>query len=290
MKSLANPYAGAPRRWLRGNIHTHTTASDGQADPQAVVDWYAARGYDFLAVTDHNLLLPLEGLDAHGMLLVSGEELTHPRSHVVGLGLSATLPRGESLQEQIDLIRDAGGLASICHPNWMGLSVEQIAPIQGYLAIELSNRVCHRLNGKGDSVAWWDALLAQGRRCWGVAVDDCHDLAIDGGFGWILVAAADCSWPAICGALVAGCFVASMGPSFQRVAVDGRAVTVWVSDCREVRFIGSGGRALHKSKASPAGMIREASFELPGGEPFVRIEAEDANGARAWTQPLWEQP
>jgi hypothetical protein len=38
---------------LRGNLHAHTTFSDGVRDPGALVAEYAARGYDFLAITDH---------------------------------------------------------------------------------------------------------------------------------------------------------------------------------------------------------------------------------------------
>ena len=38
---------------LRGNLHAHTTFSDGVRSPQALVDEYESRGYDFLAITDH---------------------------------------------------------------------------------------------------------------------------------------------------------------------------------------------------------------------------------------------
>lgn len=43
-------------RWYRGNTHTHTLWSDGDAAPEAAVDWYAANGYDFLVISDHNIL------------------------------------------------------------------------------------------------------------------------------------------------------------------------------------------------------------------------------------------
>lgn len=38
---------------LRGNLHAHTTFSDGVRSPAAVVAEYEAQGYDFLAITDH---------------------------------------------------------------------------------------------------------------------------------------------------------------------------------------------------------------------------------------------
>ncbi|MEZ6015357.1 MAG: hypothetical protein R3F49_09610 [Planctomycetota bacterium] len=45
-----------PQRWWKGNTHTHTLWSDGDGAPDLVVDWYRARGYAFLALTDHNQL------------------------------------------------------------------------------------------------------------------------------------------------------------------------------------------------------------------------------------------
>ena len=38
---------------LRGNLHAHTTFSDGVRSPVALVREYESRGYDFLAITDH---------------------------------------------------------------------------------------------------------------------------------------------------------------------------------------------------------------------------------------------
>lgn len=48
-----------PRRtnsWIKGNTHTHTMWSDGDAAPEWVADWYLSHGYDFLILSDHNLL------------------------------------------------------------------------------------------------------------------------------------------------------------------------------------------------------------------------------------------
>lgn len=39
---------------LRGNLHAHTTFSDGVRTPSALVAEYESRGYDFLAITDHD--------------------------------------------------------------------------------------------------------------------------------------------------------------------------------------------------------------------------------------------
>lgn len=43
--------------WLKGNLHTHTFWSDGDEFPESVAQWYKENGYDFLALTDHNVIL-----------------------------------------------------------------------------------------------------------------------------------------------------------------------------------------------------------------------------------------
>jgi len=43
-----------PQNWVRGNTHTHTLWSDGDAAPEQVIDWYPTNGYQFLVLSDHN--------------------------------------------------------------------------------------------------------------------------------------------------------------------------------------------------------------------------------------------
>ncbi len=75
---------------LRGNLHAHTTFSDGVRSPAALIAEYESLGYDFLAITDHEDLIPteywksLEWLSS-GLLLFHGIELNYdPLSQHVG--------------------------------------------------------------------------------------------------------------------------------------------------------------------------------------------------------------
>ena len=58
--ALVSPIAAQPvpsaTRWWRGNLHTHSLWSDGNDFPEMIADWYRAHGYDFLALSDHNVL------------------------------------------------------------------------------------------------------------------------------------------------------------------------------------------------------------------------------------------
>src|SRR5438132_1176146 len=43
-------------RWWKGNLHTHSFWSDGDDFPEMIADWYKRHGYQFLSLTDHNVL------------------------------------------------------------------------------------------------------------------------------------------------------------------------------------------------------------------------------------------
>jgi predicted metal-dependent phosphoesterase TrpH len=49
--------ASGAERWWKGNLHTHSLWSDGNDYPEMIVDWYQQRGYNFLALSDHNRML-----------------------------------------------------------------------------------------------------------------------------------------------------------------------------------------------------------------------------------------
>ncbi|MGV3531896.1 MAG: histidinol-phosphatase [Chthoniobacteraceae bacterium] len=46
----------SPKRWWKGNLHTHSLWSDGDDFPEMITAWYKENGYHFLAISDHNVL------------------------------------------------------------------------------------------------------------------------------------------------------------------------------------------------------------------------------------------
>ncbi|HYG20034.1 MAG TPA: histidinol-phosphatase [Ohtaekwangia sp.] len=42
--------------WYKGNLHTHSYWSDGDEYPEMIMDWYKTHGYNFVALSDHNIL------------------------------------------------------------------------------------------------------------------------------------------------------------------------------------------------------------------------------------------
>ena len=43
-------------RWWKGNLHAHSLWSDGDDYPEMIAHWYKSHGYDFLMLSDHNIL------------------------------------------------------------------------------------------------------------------------------------------------------------------------------------------------------------------------------------------
>src|SRR5688572_456340 len=78
--------------WLKGNTHTHTLESDGDSTPAEMVDWYAAHGYDFLVITDHDKVTRLA---SDKLVLILGEEITSrlPKKplHVNAIGIEEAI-------------------------------------------------------------------------------------------------------------------------------------------------------------------------------------------------------
>src|SRR5688572_22649879 len=54
--SIAQAADGSAPRWWKGNTHTHSLWSDGNDFPEMITDWYVKHGYNFLGISDHNIL------------------------------------------------------------------------------------------------------------------------------------------------------------------------------------------------------------------------------------------
>jgi hypothetical protein len=53
---LTTASCGSTKTWYKGNTHTHTLWSDGNGAPELVISYYTENDYDFLVLSDHNIL------------------------------------------------------------------------------------------------------------------------------------------------------------------------------------------------------------------------------------------
>ena len=187
-KHLVSTYVNGETDWLRGNLHTHTTESDGKLPPQQVVDLFAALGYDFLAISDHDKLTDPAPLDAKGMTLIPSVEVTAKGPHLQHIGATKRIAPEADRQQVLDNIAQDTGFAIMNHPNWTSnynhCPLETLEALKGYAGIEIFNGVILDLEGSELATDKWDRLLAQGRRVWGFANDDSHVYPDHAGRGW----------------------------------------------------------------------------------------------------------
>ena len=177
----SDPFS-SPGNWLKGNLHTHSTQSDGDLAPDAVVNWYADRGYDFLAITDHRIRTIVDPPAGDRLTLIPSmefdlwEEVTGFEFHVLGIGIKSIDEslRGESLRKTVGEIKNDGGLSILAHPYWHGLTTDVVLNCDGLDGMEVFNSTCEDMNGKGESGYLWDSLLDGGMDLLGFAVDDAH--------------------------------------------------------------------------------------------------------------------
>src|SRR5262249_26446493 len=87
----------APRE-IRGAIHIHSTLSDGRGTPSQIALAAKAAGLQFIIMTDHNLRTLTEPNYEHGVLVISGVELSTKKGHLVVIGTPRGLARADRLR------------------------------------------------------------------------------------------------------------------------------------------------------------------------------------------------
>lgn len=295
--------------WLKGNLHSHSTTSDGDSDPADVIGWYRSAGYDFLALTDHNQL-GQEGTAEGGMILVASEEVSASASaapvHVNAFGArSRVLPIlgddvTQTLAANVAISHAAGALTSVNHPNFKyALPLEALLDAAGSPLLEVYNghpEVENAGDRKHPSVeALWDACLSRGRWYWGVAVDDTHHLKkissshANPGRGWVVVRARARTSDAVLRALAAGDFYASTGVTLTDLVVTPWEVRATIDPGSgagryTTEFIGKGGKVLAEIEGLTPG------YSPKGDEGYVRAKIHGPGGKVAWTQPAPARP
>ena len=166
---ITNPYVSKDNVY-QGQLHCHSACShDGVDTPAVLITAYKNAGYDFIALTDHNVLTPDPGVS--GILFISGVEETANTLHdFTNIG-AASRVGFLSDQAVIDGILNQGAIPIIAHPTTGTWSDAQLLAVENYVAIEIHN------DTTGNQEDRWDTILSNKVRASGVAVDDCHDIA-----------------------------------------------------------------------------------------------------------------
>lgn len=298
----------APGRFHRGNIHTHSTLSDGVLDPGEVCRRYKAEGYDFIALTEHFIgvydfpMADTVPFRDDGFTTIIGAELHAGAQengelwHILAVGLPMDFAHpatrdffAESSQETGPEIAaravEAGAYVAIAHPHWSNLTHDDARSITSAHAVEAYNHGCATGCDRADGFHTLDVLLNEGRRLHLIATDDAHFSEPDHFGGWVMVKAEANEPDALLAALKAGHFYSSQGPDLRDIRVTETHVEV---DCSAVVSIivqanGNNAKALHGASMTTG----RVPLHLFAESPWIRITVIDAGGRRAWSNPIW---
>ncbi|MDR0343889.1 MAG: CehA/McbA family metallohydrolase, partial [Nocardiopsaceae bacterium] len=108
------------RRWLAGDLHSHTAHSDGVMTVQELARFAVTQGLDFLAVTDHNTISHQAELPAaaarYGISLLPGQEVTAAGGHAGAVGATEWIDFREPAGAWLESAERQGALLSVNHP------------------------------------------------------------------------------------------------------------------------------------------------------------------------------
>lgn len=279
---LVSPYLTSGFEWLRGNLHTHTTNSDGSLSPEDTARAYADAGYGFLCLSDHDTLTwPVAAPES--LVMLPGVEVGGG-PHILAVNVEKVIAYDAERQAVIDEIAAEGGMAVLNHPNW-GFDLNhfpqaQMEGLRGYAGIEIFNGVVDVLEGSSLATDRWDQLLARGVPAWGFAHDDTHREYLIGR-GWVVAQVRERSRSGVMEALTQGRFYSSTGVDIRRITVGHDSLSVQAPKAQRIRFIGAWGRLLHEADDC------EAGYRIGGREGgYVRVECYGRGGRCAWSQPI----
>jgi hypothetical protein len=297
-----------PGRFWRGNLHTHSTLSDGVLSPEQVADAYKGAGYDFFMLSDHfvarydfpiadtrrfrsNRFTTLLGSEIHAPVTSAGE-LWHILA--VGLPLDFELPPPDETGPALAVrAAAAGAFIGIVHPAWSQLTIEDGRALRCAHAVEIYNHGCAVECDRGDGWYLLDQLLNEGRRLTAFATDDAHFKTSDHFGGWVHVKSESLEPEALLAALKAGAYYSSQGPLIHELSLSRGELTVACSPvdtivvvCGTSRTVARHGRAITSAALDLSAL--DNGWLLEKTSAWFRVVLIDQAGKRAWTNPIWK--
>lgn len=289
-----------PGRFFKGNLHTHSTLSDGQLEAAEVCRRYRDAGYDFICLSDHFLpaydfpVSDTRDFRTDDFTTILGAEVHVPSTrlgekwHLLANGLPLDFAPTQAGESAADLARRcaaAGAFVTIVHPEWYSLGVEDAMTIDAAHAVEVYNHTSAVRTSRGGGSSLLDQLLAQGRRINALATDDAHFLVDDAFGGWVMVRAERNEPELLVEALKSGHYYSTQGPAIYDIRMEGDEILVECSAAFGVYLLGKGSRAVQCEQRG------QTTARLPvgrmGREGFMRIVVVDEQGRTAWSNPAW---
>lgn len=296
--AIESPYRCSDCNQYLGQLHSHYKPDlaiwnqiwNGEPSPSFTVDKYKKIGYDFVALTEHNLVVPMPVTD--GILQIqNAEESTQSwgKHHILSIGIEDHINENASDQERVNAVIAQGGIPIFAHPDsWTyGALTKTIANLNGLHHMEVYTHAISVLPTglwEGSSFDDFDNLIGYyGKEYLITAADDFTpgNPGFDGGA--VFVNAHSNAQSDIMQALKNGDFYAVQGSKAPRLSVVNSENTITVSSSEDsvFSFIGNGGKVLSKFEGV------QATYTVRGNENYVRVDVKSkTTGKKSWTQAL----
>lgn len=220
------------KHWYKGNLHSHTTNSDGKLTPWEAAELYKRNGYHFLCFSEHDKFTDYRSLfDAEDFLILPGLEASAALCEAKGTGRKKKVHHihgilgTEAMQKEArargtlfshmemfpselyygewdgqaaadrlsDELRGRGCFTTYNHPVWSRVREDEFLNTKGIWAVEIYNYNTVNESGTGYDTLHWDEMLRAGKRVFGFASDDNHNEGLfDDSCGGYVMVNADC--------------------------------------------------------------------------------------------------
>jgi len=311
---------------LKGNIHMHSTRSDGALAPEEAARRYREAGYDFIMMSDHDIYWNSTGLDHPDFLVLGGTEsevkmnenyrwivdysdeppftrTQHKYMHYCCIkdesipdngqyfshneSIPRELDRGiDSWNKRVNWMRERGNLVIVNHPHWSRLDPEMLLASQNIIAFEVWNSGDVFHCGGRSDEDIWDYCLTRGKKLLAVAADDLHACTTDFAGGFTIVQADEFSKAGICKGLKNGMFYASNAPLIHEMVIEDGVLHMRCTPARHIQIVGYD-RDGFDFRNADGSLIEEINWPVNTTMRYFRIVIIDEQGRRAWGQPIF---
>lgn len=133
---------------LKIDLHIHTCYSkDSSITLEELAKQLKKKGLDGAAITDHDTIegakkILKNRIITDNLLIIPGIEVSTKEGHILGINVTEPIPIGLSVEETIERIHEAGGIAIAAHPQTVfkdGLGLNHKILNLGLDAIEVIN-------------------------------------------------------------------------------------------------------------------------------------------------------
>ncbi len=311
-------YVDRNKKRYKGNLHLHTTASDGSRPAAEVVEAFKEKGYDFIAITDHDVFIRTEEFNTADFITIPGMERgglnpvpkKDPGYHFGVLDDPTIEPERERFghmqafpkpipwagdhapQALIDEMRAHGNLVIFNHPEWHMTRFEDMVKYDHFFAIEIYNHATEWSPVSSYGTAYWDHALQNGKRVFAVAADDSHGhhpgwSIPEYGGGWVQVEAQALTHRDLIVSLKEGAYYSSTGPEIHDMRVEDGQLLVECSPCKLIMFKAFPLRGPFVGNFETGEPMTEASMSIEKEMTYIRVECIDFDGNVAWSNPVF---